>query len=190
MHILGLQGMPRRVYTYVPETGWGALNLVSSVGAVVMALGVIVFVINMARALRIGALAGNDPWGGDTLEWATSSPPPPYNFAVLPVVASQEPLWDDRSMQSVVTGLQTRCPEVLVTRVLDASPDHRMEQPRPTIWPFISAVTLSCTFVATLFTPWGLVIGGALTTVALIFWFWPKQEDESLVEPKPKGAAA
>ncbi|MCW5890358.1 MAG: cytochrome c oxidase subunit I [bacterium] len=93
-HILGLMGMPRRVYTYPDLPWWGTLNMISTVGAVVMALSGIAFVVNVAYSLRRGAVAGDNPWEAWTLEWATTSPPPPENFRAIPVVASRRPLWD------------------------------------------------------------------------------------------------
>ncbi|MEI9938619.1 MAG: cytochrome c oxidase subunit I [Pseudomonadota bacterium] len=94
MHIPGFLGMPRRIYTYEPGRGWDVWNLIVGVGALVQALAVLVFVWNVLRSAKSGARAGNDPWDAWTLEWSTSSPPPPYNFATLPVVRSRRPLWD------------------------------------------------------------------------------------------------
>ena len=94
MHIPGLLGMPRRIYTYEADRGWGIFNLVSTVGVVFQAAGVLVFLWNVARSLRRGRLAGNDPWDAWTLEWVVTSPPPSYNFARPPVVRSRRPLWD------------------------------------------------------------------------------------------------
>jgi heme/copper-type cytochrome/quinol oxidase subunit 1 len=74
MHQLGLNGMPRRVYTYLPETGWGTLNMIASLGAFILAGGVLVFVINVIWARYAGAVAGDNPWAADSLEWATTSP--------------------------------------------------------------------------------------------------------------------
>jgi cytochrome c oxidase subunit 1/cytochrome c oxidase subunit I+III len=93
-HFLGILGMPRRVYTYPDLPGWGALNMVSTVGAFVMGVSVVVFAINMAASLRRGRVAGDNPWNGWTLEWATTSPPHPHNFERALIVRSRRPLRD------------------------------------------------------------------------------------------------
>ena len=94
MHWLGMIGMPRRIYTYPADRGWDLWNLVASLGVVFQAAAVLVFLVNVVGALRRGERAGNDPWDAWTLEWATASPPPPYNFETVPVVGSRRPLWD------------------------------------------------------------------------------------------------
>jgi cytochrome c oxidase subunit 1 len=173
LHILGLRGMPRRVYTYRPETGWGHLNALATAGVAVMALAVILFAVNVVRSLRRGAPAGPDPWGGPTLEWSTSSPPPVYNFAHLPTVDGRDPRWTALTGQPVVTGLRVDRRDVLVTSLLDATPDHRHELDGPSIWPFLAAVASTVGIVLVIFTPWGVPVGSLLLLVAFTGWFWP-----------------
>lgn len=94
MHIVGLLGMPRRIYTYAAGQGWDVLNLISTIGAFMIAFSVLLFIINWFYSLANGEVAGNDPWGGATLEWATTSPPPPHNFDTIPTVKDMNPLWE------------------------------------------------------------------------------------------------
>jgi cytochrome c oxidase subunit 1 len=94
MHVPGILGMPRRIYTYEADRGWGTLNLICSVGALFQGAALLVFVFNIIRSLQKGSIAGSDPWNAWTLEWSTPSPPPSYNFARIPEVRSRRPLWD------------------------------------------------------------------------------------------------
>jgi cytochrome c oxidase subunit 1 len=177
MHQLGIDGMPRRVYTYLAATGWGGLNLLASIGAVVITLSVITFLVNVAWSLRDGDVAGPNPWEADTLEWGTASPPPAYNFAELPVVEGRGALLTRSEARPVVTGLRSDVREVLVTTVLDAVPDHLHFQPSPSVWPLLAALATGVLFISGIFTPWGFVVGSALVTVALIGWAWPRGKE-------------
>jgi cytochrome c oxidase subunit I len=93
-HDLGLRGMQRRIYTYPSDMGWNFLNLLSTLGAYMIGLGVLPTIANMFYSYRRGEIAGDNPWDGQTLEWATSSPPPEHNFELLPPIRSERPLWD------------------------------------------------------------------------------------------------
>jgi cytochrome c oxidase subunit 1 len=94
MHVPGLLGMPRRIYTYEASRGWESWNLIVGIGALFQVAGILCFVYNLVRSYYRGEIAGHDPWDAWTLEWATPSPPPVYNFAVEPTVGSRRPLWD------------------------------------------------------------------------------------------------
>src|SRR5882757_1438943 len=94
MHVPGLLGMPRRIYTYEPGRGWDTFNLIVTIGVFFQALGILVFGINLLWSYFKGRVAGSDPWDAWTLEWSTNSPPPAYNFAAIPIVKSRRPLWD------------------------------------------------------------------------------------------------
>jgi cytochrome c oxidase subunit I len=104
-HALGLSGMPRRVYTYPPNMGWSTYNLISSIGSFILGFGILLTIANVARSLRRGAVAGPDPWKGNTLEWFTTSPPPANNFDAIPRVRSVEPMRDIRRQVERQTGV-------------------------------------------------------------------------------------
>jgi len=174
-HWLGLKGMPRRVYTYRPEAGWNTANLWSSIGAGLLAVGVLLFFVNALRSRRSGADAGENPWGASSLEWAASSPPEPWNFGRIPVVTDNDPLWHAAEM-SHVTGMRTDRREILSTHPLDAEPHHRAVLPGPSLWPFFVALSVSVGLVGTLFTPWAIVVSAFCFLVAMTGWYWPKGE--------------
>ena len=138
MHFLGLHGMTRRVYTYLPDMHWQYLNTIATTGVAFMTAGILVFLANIFRSKRLGERAGNNPWGDSGLEWGTSSPPPSYNFLHPPTVNGRDALWDAAPDQPVVVGLRDDIREVLVTHSLDSNPQHKDEDPGPSIWPFLA----------------------------------------------------
>jgi cytochrome c oxidase subunit I+III len=186
MHVLGLHGMPRRVYTYPPQTGWGSLNMLASIGAVFMACGVATVIVDAIRSARVGVLAGDNPWDAGTLEWATSSPPPNSNFIAPPTVAGAYPVWQNRPDQPVVVGLRPDVRDVLVTHALDAEPDHRDEFPEPSLWPLLTAMATTALFIGSIFTPWAVVYGAVPVFVTMVGWFWPARPDEGGTQPWPR----
>jgi cytochrome c oxidase subunit I+III len=174
MHQLGMEGMPRRVYTYLEESGWGTLNLLATVGAAVIAVGILLTFINVVVSYFRGATAGPNPWNADTLEWATDSPPPNYNHRHVPVVTSRWALWDrDPERVPVVTGLANDAREVLVTSVLDAEPTGVAILPGPTLWPVALAIAVGIAFIGFIFHPIWLAVGFALSFLAIAGWLWP-----------------
>lgn len=187
MHLLGFHGMPRRVYTYPTDSGWGMLNLVATAGAVVLAIGGTLYLINIFRSRSGGDIAGANPWRGGTLEWLAPSPPPHYNFLHIPIVSGREPLWEQAVEEvPVATGLRNDRREVLVTGILDAAPDHRYVLPGPTIWPFCFAITTGIGFTGTVFNMWWGILGMVLGFVPLVAWFWP-HSDLNFVPQVKKG---
>jgi cytochrome c oxidase subunit 1 len=171
MHQLGLEGMPRRIFTYEQSLGWDGLNMLASVGAGILLAGGIVFLYNVIRSARHGAEAPPDPWDADTLEWSTTSPPPAFNYLRLPVVQGRYARWARRDPEVVVVGIGVDQRETLVTGVLDAEPTHVEKVPEQTIWTFWTAVATSGLLVSTMFTPWGLVYGALPVALCGAMWF-------------------
>jgi cytochrome c oxidase subunit I+III len=192
MHALGLKGMARRIYTYPEAMGWGTLNLVASMGAVIIVAGMAVFAVNLLVSLRRGAVAGANPWGADTLEWLTTSPPPEYNFVDTPVITSREGLWAYGDEVPVVTGLHTDRPEVLVTSVMTVEPVYRHEMPEPTIAPLLMGLVIGAMLISGIFTPWGVVVGSFGIIVPFYLWAWPtkKKHERNLKEDRQRRSSA
>jgi cytochrome c oxidase subunit I len=182
MHLLGLMGMPRRVYTYPAHMGWDLTNLIVSIGSFLFASGVLLLLINVAVSLRRGRRAGPDPWGAPTLEWSIPSPPPPYNFAVIPTVASRHPLWEDQLDETEGRSRLTQGMlldhgrETVATTPLDGQPDLILQMPGDTLSPFVLAAGMSLIFVGGLIHAWWLIgAGAAVCAGALLAWFWPRR---------------
>ncbi|HEY0437223.1 MAG TPA: hypothetical protein VGC92_11310, partial [Phenylobacterium sp.] len=124
---------------------------------------------------------GANPWGASGLEWATSSPPPPYNFGLTPVVDSRHPLWTAPQGLSVMTGLVHEPREVLLTTVSEARPEIREASAKPSIWPLLTAITISVLFIGSIFDEWFLIWASFPPLICLIGWFWPKPSHSKAV---------
>ena len=148
MHFLGLDGMPRRIYTYDPDMGWNLWNMVSSIGALLVALSVLVFMINAIRSYKKGEVAGADPWDARTLEWSIPSPPPEYNFAQIPTVHDRDAFWAQKRAG------------VRAVPVAGGSEEHDVHLPQPSYWPFVVSVGL-------LIAGYGLVYLGSYNPVSI-----------------------
>jgi heme/copper-type cytochrome/quinol oxidase subunit 1 len=188
MHILGFLGMPRRVYTYDSGLGWDGLNLLISIASFVFALGTLLTLYNFVRSQRRGAPAPPDPWGGDSLEWSTTSPPPEYNFAAMPVVAGRHPLWDEPAPpvelapgepSTRAIGVQGALDkEMPVTEGLDARPQDVLGIPSPTYLPFVVALGVGALFVGLLVQAAVVVaIGVLIGASAVARWLWRTSEE-------------
>lgn len=177
MQFSGLMGMPRRVYTYSPGLGFELPNLLSTIGAFVMGIGVLITLINYFASLRTGEVAGNNPWGADTLEWSIPSPPPSYAFADLPIVRSRHPLWEVDGVQYYPDGERTY-PDGRITPTttpLDATPAGLARMPEDAIAPLLLALAITFVLSAVLLK-WLLVagVGFAVCAIFSAAWLWPQ----------------
>ena len=183
MHIAGLLGQPRRTYTYQSGLGWDVWNLIETIGAFALALGILITFVNWFKSMRTGDDAPRDPWGADTLEWATESPVPHYNFEAIPVVRSRHPLWDQAELASGVTAEHGYTladgHETLATSLLDAEPEAVIAMPHESIWPFALGVAMLATCYGVLFDAWPVAaVGGVAIAVCIAGWFWPRGETQ------------
>ncbi|MDS1139737.1 cbb3-type cytochrome c oxidase subunit I [Pusillimonas sp. SM2304] len=178
MHFTGLAGMPRRVYTYADSVGWGVLNMVSTVGAYMIAAGVLVFLADLARNFRPsqGRNAGN-LWRAGSLEWAPSST---FGLRSIPIVTSREPLWDQPGLAEDVAAGRYYLPDAptgrrstLVTNALDARPEYLLELPGPGWPPFFAALGTAGFFLLLTFKMTALAAACGLLALAMIWrWLW------------------
>ena len=188
MHVLGLLGMPRRVYTYAEGLGWETLNLVVTGGSFLFGLGTLLTVVAWVLSRSRGAPAGDNPWDADSLEWSVASPTPHYNFRAIPVVASRHPLWDQQPLPEAMSGDDegTRsmgtpgalADETPITTGLDAGAEETMEIPRETYLPFLLAVGLAVFFTGLLVEAVVIGVAGVIVaTIGLFWWAWRTEAD-------------
>jgi cytochrome c oxidase subunit I+III len=185
MHIVGLLGMTRRVYTYNHGLGWDTYNLVETIGGYILALGLLLIAFNIVRSLRSGEAAGRDPFHGGTLEWTTTSPPPHYNFAVIPTVSSPYPNWDEADRAEDLRKLERgdlvldQGHETPGTTVNDAQPSEILEMPPESPWPIVVALLTTCAAFLTLTSHY--VTAGAFVVLVLgTLAAWHAQEPEEV----------
>ena len=169
MHYLGLNGMPRRIYTYASEFGWDGLNLLASLGYLVLFAGTFIFIVNVLISLRKEPDAGHDPWDAPGLEWSIASPPPSYNFAKIPEVEGLDQYWIMKR-RAAAEGRPINEPEALV----DVSTIH---MPSPSYWPLVTAIGVLVLASGMLFdTGWDYIrfpipfIGGIISFIGIIGW--------------------
>jgi cytochrome c oxidase subunit I len=183
MHIVGLLGMTRRIYTYQHGLGWGIYNLLETIGGYILAVGLLMILANIVWSARRGAAAGRDPFHGGTLEWVTTSPPPHYNFAVVPTVTSPYPNWDDADREEDLRRLErdelvlARGHETPLSTVNDAAISSVQEMPPESPWPVTVAFLTSIAFALVLTTHYVVAaafLGFAMLAVAA----WSSNEPE------------
>jgi cytochrome c oxidase subunit I+III len=185
MHFAGLLGQPRRVYTYPAGLGWDVYNLLSTIGTFVLGIGILVTFVNWFRSRASGALSGDDPWRGETLEWSTTSPPPGCNFETVPTVRSREPVWDQSELRGT-----PQPPELggrplagghvtLSTDVVDARPEAIVHMPHASPWPFFLTLTMLVLAYGVLAGSWELTVAGVAGAYACVMgWLWPRGETQ------------
>ena len=202
MHFAGLHGMPRRIWSYDANQGWNLDNHLSTIGAFILALGTLFFVINMIRSRKSGAVAGGDPWGAPTIEWSTSSPPPHYNYAKIPTVTSRYPMWDiksprltenvphtkegERKMEVTMAGKETgeiTTPSDIHLNAEGAHPsagEPLIVMPSPTIKPLLATIAFVIPFIGLIWHEHVVIMvaGGLLFLVALVAWLLTPLEPE------------
>jgi cytochrome c oxidase subunit 1/cytochrome c oxidase subunit I+III len=188
MHILGILGMPRRIWTYPADVGWTGLNQLVTIGGGLFGLGTGISLVNWVWARFRGERVGPDPWEADSLEWATSSPPPHWNFTAIPAVHGRHPLWEREPVAVAVSGTDdaTRAlgPEGALARAtpitngIDARPEATMEIPHETYLPLFTALGIATFFLGLLIN--GVLVGAAgvvAAAVGLVWWAWRTDVD-------------
>jgi cytochrome c oxidase subunit 1/cytochrome c oxidase subunit I+III len=183
MHILGLLGMPRRIFTYAPGLGYDGWNTVVTVGSFVLGIGILFSMINLILSLQKDPDAGRNPWNSDGLEWETESPPAPYGTLHIPLVVSRHPLWDDFEESSdpendrVLDGGRL----TPTTTWLDAEPTGIATIPEESLTPLLMSLALFGFFAAMVlqmvWVAFGLIF---LTFLIGCVWMWPRTEKEIL----------
>ena len=183
MHILGLMGMPRRIYTYSGNLGLQPMNELMTFGSFLLGIGILISIVNFFYSLRAGELAGNNPWNSDGLEWAMASPPPDYEVLHIPSVATRHPLWDtfdeDDDPDNLRVLSQARLS--LTSTLLDAVPQAAATMPNLSLIPMFLALVLFVFFFAMIFQLLWVCLAALIVTFLLgCMWLWPQPIKGSL----------
>jgi cytochrome c oxidase subunit I len=193
-HILGLQGMPRRIYTYPANRGWDFWNFVSTIGAFTIALSILVFLINVRRTRRTEQDVGADPWDARTLEWSIPSPPPDYNFASVPVVAARDELWHREYGEDDEGRPVRRELDYPVVESLEDGEGKHIHMPSPSYWPLVASLALPVICYALIYRVWAVAILGGFWLIGAIYsWALepqtaPPEDDDDALEPPALGS--
>ncbi|MCB9537294.1 MAG: cytochrome c oxidase subunit I [Myxococcales bacterium] len=180
MHLTGLLGMPRRVYTYTDEPGLAALNLLSTISAFVLAAGILIFVVDVLRPRKKQPYAPRNPWGAGTLEWLAEMPDQPWGSRSIPEIDARYPLWDQPNLMRDVDEGRFYLPdaqelkrETMVTTAVDAQPLQVLRVPGPTFLTLIAAAATGGVFIfGTFHWWWASLVSGVLATAVIIVWLW------------------
>jgi cytochrome c oxidase subunit 1 len=170
MHFSGMLGMPRRIYTYDSGQGWTLFNEISTYGAYLLGIATLVFVYNFLKSRRSGLPAGPNPWGAGTLEWTIPSPPPVYNFAVLPTVTSRYPLWEGK--QADIESARVN------QQATQTAEELRIPIPYGTVKPMLAALLLVIMFSGLIVGHWLIFAGAGLMVLTLYGWLTSPLEPE------------
>ena len=170
MHFAGLDGMPRRVYTYSGDLGLDWMNTMISVGSFIIGLSIVVFITNIIQSMRNGNIAGNDPWDAQTLEWSIPSPPPLHNFDRIPTVRSARPLWDQKHPEAAEHPLPPNNHNPGHNPGEDHSHNGHIHLPSPSYWPIVLAMGLTLSAFGLLYHPIMIGVGLGLGMLAIYSW--------------------
>jgi heme/copper-type cytochrome/quinol oxidase subunit 1 len=166
MHLVGLNGMPRRVYTYPEGLGFEQMNLLETVGAFVLAFSFVVFLVNVIKTWRQPRNAPADPWNGATLEWSIPSPPQPWNFNEIPVIHGRDPLWEEKRQRG------GPLPEPALVS------GAGIHLPPPSYWPVVAAIGVTGVLVGIMLSPhigpWGIIVAVSLLFFSIFNWVFER----------------
>jgi cytochrome c oxidase subunit 1/cytochrome c oxidase subunit I+III len=177
MHIIGLLGMPRRIYTYASGLGLDPLNGLMTFGAFLLGVGILISVVNLLVSLRSGKRAGRNPWNSDGLEWETSSPPKSYATVHIPTVITRHPLWDDYDEADDPNNdrLLDQARLTLSTTLLDANPVSVSTMPDDTLLPLLASLAMFLLFIAVAFQRMQLaLVAFVVMFILCAMWMWPR----------------